>query len=48
MGNIIVGAILFVIVALAVISIYKKHRNAKKNGSCCCGCSGCSGGKCCE
>lgn len=46
MGTVIVSVVLFAIVTLIVKSIHKKHVNAKKTGGCCCGCSGCSGGKC--
>lgn len=42
MGTVIVCVILFIIVSLIVKSLCKKYINAKKNGECCCGCSGCS------
>jgi len=43
MGTVIISVILFIIVSLIVKSLCKKYINAKKTGSCCCGCSGCSG-----
>lgn len=42
MGTIIVGLILFVIVAAAIFSIYK----SQKSGSSCGCCSGCDKGSC--
>ncbi|MCQ2242397.1 FeoB-associated Cys-rich membrane protein [Treponema sp.] len=42
MGTVIISTILFIIVTLIVKSICRKHIEAKKNGSACCGCSNCS------
>ena len=44
MGTLIISTILFIIVTLIVKSICRKHIEAKKNGSVCCGCSKCSSG----
>ncbi|WP_407399410.1 FeoB-associated Cys-rich membrane protein [Treponema sp.] len=44
MGTVIISTILFIIVTLIVKSICKKHIEAKKNGSVCCGCAKCSCG----
>ncbi|MDY3758453.1 MAG: FeoB-associated Cys-rich membrane protein [Treponema sp.] len=44
MGTVIISTILFIIVTLIVKSICRKHIDAKKNGSVCCGCSKCSCG----
>ena len=44
MGTVIISTILFIIVTLIVKSICRKHIEAKKNGSVCCGCSKCSSG----
>lgn len=46
MGTVIVSVALFVIVTLIVKSLCKKYIKARKTGTCCCGCSGCCGGKC--
>ncbi|MCD8325290.1 MAG: FeoB-associated Cys-rich membrane protein [Lachnospiraceae bacterium] len=43
MGNLIVGLILLVIVALAVRSIWKDKKSGKGCVGCSYGCSGCSG-----
>lgn len=41
MGTLIVSLVLLMIVGMIIKSIIKKHKEVKRTGSCCCGCSGC-------
>ena len=46
MATFIIGAIVFALLFLAVLNMFKKHKN--NSGSCGCGCSGCSSKKSCN
>lgn len=46
MATFIIGAIVFALLFLALLNIFKKHKN--NSGGCGCGCSGCSSKKSCN